>query len=123
MLTIWLKAQPMKSMNWNSATGRSAGKRGAKGRSDDGGFRNRCVDYALRTEAIDQAISHFEGSAVNSDVFSDTEDGRIAFHFLADTLAYGFEICQLRHVGFLFAVVTSNAPPLPVSRSWRRSLS
>ncbi len=74
-----------------------AGERRAEGRADDGGLRDGRVDDALRAEAIDEAVGDFERAAVDADVFAETEDGRIALHFLPDSLADGFEIGELRH--------------------------
>src|ERR1700721_2016890 len=74
-----------------------AGKRSAEGRADDGRFRDGSINHAFRPEAVDEAVGHFEGAAVDANVLTNTEDGRIALHFLPDSLAYGFEVSELGH--------------------------
>src|SRR5262249_20702994 len=73
------------------------GQRGAKGGPNDGGFGNRCVDDALRAEAVDEALGDLEGATVDADVFAKAEHGRVTLHFFPDPLADGFEISELRH--------------------------
>src|SRR5580693_5455961 len=77
--------------------GTHTGERGAKGGADNRRFRNRSVNHALGSEAIDEAVSHFESSAINANVLADAKDAGIALHLLPDSLAYGFEIGKLRH--------------------------
>ncbi len=101
-----------------------AGERSAEGGAHDGRFRDGSVDNALGAEAIDEAVGDFESSAVDADVFAETEDGGIAFHFLPDALADGFEIGQLRHgspATWLYEIdITSNAPLPLCFRGWQR---
>ena len=74
MLTIWLKAQPMKSMNWNSATGRKPVSDAPKAASTMADLGDRRVDHALRPEVVDEAFGHLERAAVDADVLADAED-------------------------------------------------
>src|SRR2546421_60473 len=53
------------------------------------------VDDALGTEAVDESVRDFEGATVNADVFAETEDSGVVFHFFPDSLADGFEVSEL----------------------------
>src|SRR5450755_3237505 len=66
-----------------------AGERSAKGRAHNGGFCDGRVNYTLGTEAVDEAVGDLERSAVDADVFADTEDRGIARHLFPDSLADG----------------------------------
>ena len=80
MLVIWLKAQLMKSMNWNSATGLMPVSAAPKLALTMAVFGNGGIHHALRAKAIDQPFRDFERAAVDADVFPDTEDRGIALH-------------------------------------------
>ncbi len=97
-----------------------AGERGAEGCAYDGGFRDRHVDDALGTEAVDEAVRDFESAAVDADVLAETEDGGVALHFLPDALADGFEIGELRPCFFRFVIPREGAR-LPSERAPRSS--
>jgi len=77
--------------------GPHAGERSAKGGAHDGRFGNRRINHTLGSEAVDETARDFESTAVDANVFANTEHGRIAFHLLPDSLSDGFEIGQLRH--------------------------
>src|SRR5579872_462485 len=75
--------------------GAHAGERRAEGRTYDRRLSDRCVDDALGAEAVDETVGDFEGSAINTDVFAETEDSWVAVHFFPDSLADGFEVSEL----------------------------
>src|SRR6185312_16172574 len=77
--------------------GTHAGKRRAKSRADDGGLRDGSIDHALRAKVVDEAVSHFERAAVNTNVFADTEDGGVRLHLFPESLPDCFEVCRLGH--------------------------
>ena len=62
----------------------------ATGSANNRSFRNRRVDYAFFAKLIDQAISDFERAAIKTNVFTDDEHSRVAFHLFPDTLSYCF---------------------------------
>ena len=72
--------------------GAQSGERGAKGSAYDGGLGDGSVDHALGAEAVDESVGDLEGATVDADVLAEAEDARVAFHFLPDSLADGFEI-------------------------------
>src|ERR1700686_2071341 len=72
--------------------GAQSGESSSEGSAYDGRLRNRRIDHAFGTEAVDEAIGDFEGSAVDTDVLAQTKDGWVALHLLPDSLADGFEI-------------------------------
>src|ERR1700691_5624925 len=74
-----------------------SGKSGAEGCAYDRRFRNRRVDDALRTKAVDEAVGDFERSAVNSNVLAQAKNALVAFHLLPDSLADRFEIGDSGH--------------------------
>ena len=78
--------------------GTHAGERCAKGRTHDGGLGDGRVDNAFRAEAVNQAVSDFERTAVNADVLTNAENTGITIHFFLNSLADGFEIGEGRHV-------------------------
>jgi hypothetical protein len=75
--------------------GTHARERGSEGRADDSGLGDRRVDDALRAEAVDETVSDFKSTPVYADVFAEAEDGGVVFHFFPDSLADGFEVCEL----------------------------
>src|SRR5207302_848538 len=72
-----------------------AGERRSESCAYDGGLGDGRVDDALGTKAVDETISDFKSPAVNADVFTEAEDGRVAVHFFPDSLADGFEVGEL----------------------------
>src|ERR1043166_1289285 len=86
-----------------------AGKRRAKSRTNNRRLRDGCINHALRTEAVNKAVGYFECAAVNTDVLTQTEDGRIALHLLPDSLPNRFEICKLCHELNLLKTLSSRA--------------
>ena len=87
----------MKSMNWNSATGRMPVSAAPKLALMMAISEIGRVDHALRAEAVDEAFGDFERAAVDADVFADAEDRRIALHLFPDALANGFQIGDCCH--------------------------
>ena len=75
--------------------------------ANDGGLSDGSINYAFRTEAVDETISDFKRPTVDANVLSQAENGRVSFHFFPDALADGFEIGELWHSNFNY--VTSNA--------------
>src|SRR5690349_10462672 len=55
-----------------------AGKRGSEGGANYCRFRDGSVDDAFRAEAMNESISDFEGPAVDTDVFAQAENSRVA---------------------------------------------
>src|SRR5580698_1219693 len=51
-----------------------AGERCAESRAHNGRFSDRCIDHAISSETVDEAVRDFESSAVNADVLADAED-------------------------------------------------
>ena len=90
----------MKSMNWNSATGRIPVSRRPESRAHNGGLGDGRVDDALGAEAVDETVGDFESPAVDADVFAEAEDSWIAVHFFPDSLADGFEVSELHRIRF-----------------------
>jgi len=88
----------MKSINWNSATGRHAGERRSESRAHDGGLGDGRVDDTPGAESVDETVGDFKSAAVNADVFAKAEDSWVAVHFFPDSLADGFEISKLHRV-------------------------
>src|SRR6266542_267991 len=82
--------------------GTHAGQRSAESCSHDGRLGNRRIYYALGTEAVNEAVGDLERSAVDADVFTQTEDARVTLHLLPDALADGFEISELWHDGKVY---------------------
>src|ERR1700683_1507640 len=72
--------------------GAHASERRSEGRAYDGRLGDGRVDDALRTEAVDETVGDLKSSAINSDVFAETENGGVAVHFFPDSLADGFEV-------------------------------
>ena len=97
MFVIWLKAQPMKSMNWNSATGRmpvSAAPKAAPTIADS------AIGVSITRSGPKRSMNPsvtLKRAAVDADVLAETENSGIPFHFFPDALADGFEISELRH--------------------------
>ena len=60
--------------------GTHAGKRRAKRRAHNGRLGDGRIDHALRAKVVDKAVRDFERAAVNTDVFTDTEDGGVGLH-------------------------------------------
>src|SRR6266403_3130123 len=77
--------------------GTQSGESSSEGSAYDGRLRNGRIDHALGAEAVDEAIGDFEGSTVDTDILAQTKDGWVALHFLPDSLADGFEICDAGH--------------------------
>jgi hypothetical protein len=77
--------------------GAESGQSRPEGSADDRGFGDGRVDDSLGAEAVNETIRNFESSTVDADVFAETEDGRVALHFLPDALADGFEVGEDRH--------------------------
>ncbi len=69
-----------------------AGEGSAEAGVDNGHLRDGRVHHALGAKAVDQPFGNFERATVNTDVFADAEDRRIAFHLFPDALANGFKI-------------------------------
>src|SRR5579859_3970142 len=65
--------------------GTHAGERGSKRRTNNGGFSDRRVDDTIATEVMNEAFGHFERAAINTDIFANAEDSRIALHLFPDT--------------------------------------
>src|ERR1700683_1770810 len=72
--------------------GAHTGERCSEGRAYDGGLGDGRVDDALRAEAVDETVGDLKSSAINSDVFAETDNGGVAVHFFPDSLADGFEV-------------------------------
>src|SRR5437762_14117379 len=96
MLMIWLCAQLMKSMNWNSATGRMPVSEAPKA-AYNGSFGDGRVNHALATEVMNKSFGNLEGAAIHTDIFSDAEDSRIAFHLFPNAFADCFEVSDRCH--------------------------
>jgi len=77
--------------------GTQSGESGTECRAYDGRLRNRSIDDALGAKAINESVGDFERATVDTDVFADTEDARVALHLLPDTLADGFEVGDHGH--------------------------
>src|SRR5206468_12645461 len=54
--------------------------RGPSGSANDPGFRDRRVDYAMRSETLEQSLGRFERTSVRADVLAETEHVDIALH-------------------------------------------
>jgi hypothetical protein len=52
----------------------------------------QCVDDALFSELLDEALGNTERSAKDSDVFAQEEDIRVTAHLFTECLADGIEV-------------------------------
>ena len=44
------------------------------------------IDHALRAKVVNEAVSHFERAAVNTNVFTNAEDRGIRLHLFPESL-------------------------------------
>src|ERR1041384_998942 len=72
-------------------------KRCPKSRTNNRRFRNRRINHTLCAKAVDEPISDFERSAINTNVLTNTKDGWIAFHLLPNPPPDSLKICKLCH--------------------------
>src|SRR5581483_1640599 len=92
----------------------------ADGRTDNRGFGNRRIHYALVAEFLQKSGGHFERAAVGSDVLSYEEDIGVALHFFPQSFANGFQVggghvttSRRRHRARWPDRETGSAPPRP----------
>src|SRR5208283_4169492 len=63
----------------------------ATGRADDGAFADGGVNDALPAEFFEQALTSFEGAAVDADVLADEHHAGVGGHLFEHGLTDGFE--------------------------------
>src|SRR5579862_4149165 len=63
----------------------------AAGCADDGRLADGRIDHAFGTKARQQSFGYLKCPAVDSDIFAERDDGRIAVHLLENGLADSFE--------------------------------
>src|SRR4029077_16710015 len=67
--------------------GTHASERCSECGANDGGLSDGSINYAFRTEVVDETISDFKRPTVDANVLSQAENGRVSFHFFPDALA------------------------------------
>ena len=81
-------------------------KRCADGRADNRSLTDWCINDALCTEFIEEALGDFERATVGSDVFTNHEHAIITTHFMSHCISNCFEVGHL-HVLCAFLTIRS----------------
>ena len=75
----------------------AAGECGTNGDTGLAELRDRRVHHAVLAIAVHEVARHLEGAAIDADVLTHQEDGRVGIHRLGKRLLDGLRVSELAH--------------------------